>query len=66
MLRYQEIEKEYAADPRMHIVPVGSDSLDTVKVAHADYFAEGPATVEAWESCLRSFTERFVFTSSTS
>ncbi|SDB92298.1 hypothetical protein GA0111570_1094 [Raineyella antarctica] len=59
--RYQELEREHASNPRMDIVLVGSDSLDTVRVTHANYFVEGAATVEALESYLRSFSERFVY-----
>ena len=44
--RYQELEKENLANPRMDIVLVGSDSLDTVRVTHASYFQEGIATME--------------------
>lgn len=36
--RYEEVEKIYRGDRAMDIVLVGSDSLDTVKVTHANYF----------------------------
>lgn len=35
---YSEMEDHYRDNPRMDIVLVGSDSLDTVKVTHSTYF----------------------------
>ena len=36
---YSEMEKEYADNNEIDIVLVGSDSLETVKTTHANYFA---------------------------
>ena len=56
---YQEVERLYAENPRMDIVLVGSDSLDTVRVTHANYFGEGVATLEQVEHFLRSVASRY-------
>lgn len=53
--RYQELERQHAANNRMDIVLVGSDSLETIKVTHANYFAEGVTTIRQAEAYLRSF-----------
>ena len=37
---YAEREREYQDHPRVEIVLIGSDSLETVKVTHANYFTE--------------------------
>lgn len=58
--RYQELEKENLANPRMDIVLVGSDSLDTVRVTHASYFQEGVATMEQIEAYLKDLAEEYV------
>lgn len=36
--KYEEIEERYSDSPHMDIVLVGSDSIETVKVTHANYF----------------------------
>jgi hypothetical protein len=36
--RYAEIEEEYRDNPSMDIVLIGSDSIETVKITHANYF----------------------------
>jgi hypothetical protein len=36
--KYEELEEEYRHQPHMDIVLVGSDSIETVKVTHANYF----------------------------
>lgn len=38
--RYGEIEKEYRNSPHMDILLVGSDSIETIKVTHANYFED--------------------------
>lgn len=40
LLRYAEVEKEYRNTSQVDIVLIGSDSLETVKVTHANYFDE--------------------------
>lgn len=35
---YSEMEARHATDPAIDIVLVGSDSLETVKVTHQNYF----------------------------
>jgi len=36
--KYEDLEEQYRHEPHMDIVLVGSDSIDTVKVTHANYF----------------------------
>jgi len=36
--KYEQLEEQYRHDPHMDIVLVGSDSIETVKVTHANYF----------------------------
>lgn len=36
--RYEELEEQYRDAPHMDIVLVGSDSIETVKITHANYF----------------------------
>lgn len=36
--KYEELEEQYRFEAHMDIVLVGSDSIDTVKVTHANYF----------------------------
>lgn len=43
---YSKLEKEYQDSPMMDIVLVGSDSIDTVRVTHANYF-DGSAQVSS-------------------
>jgi hypothetical protein len=35
---YSDMEKKYQGDDMMDIVLIGSDSLETVKLTHANYF----------------------------
>ena len=56
---YQEVEREFTHNPRMDVVLVGSDSLDTVRVTHSNYFDEGVATLEQVEQFLRSVSSRY-------
>ncbi len=36
--KYEALEEQYRDCPHMDIVLVGSDSIDTVKITHANYF----------------------------
>jgi hypothetical protein len=36
--RYAELEEKYRHVPEMDIVLIGSDSIETVKLTHANYF----------------------------
>ncbi|MDN4175617.1 hypothetical protein QWY28_21830 [Nocardioides sp. SOB77] len=36
--KYEELEREHRENAFMDIVLVGSDSIDTVKITHANYF----------------------------
>lgn len=36
--RYNELEKQFRGDLTKDIVLIGSDSIETVKVTHANYF----------------------------
>jgi len=36
--KYEALEEQYRHCPHMDIVLVGSDSIETVKVTHANYF----------------------------
>lgn len=38
MKKYEELEQEHRLESHIDIVLVGSDSIDTVKVTHANYF----------------------------
>lgn len=40
---YTATEREYADDPRFEIVLIGSDSIETVRVTHANYFPPSSA-----------------------
>lgn len=51
--RYQDVEAEHRHEKWMDIVLVGSDSLDTIKVTHRNYFDEGK-TLSDLEEYLRS------------
>lgn len=51
--RYGELEAEHRNEPKMDIVLVGSDSLDTIKVTHRNYFNEGQSLADI-ERFLRS------------
>jgi len=41
---YAAVEERHRSDPQMDIVLVGSDSLDTVKITHANYWAGVPTS----------------------
>jgi hypothetical protein len=36
--RYAELEREHRDDPNLEIVLVGSDSIETIKQTHGNYF----------------------------
>lgn len=36
--RYEALEEQYRESPHMDIVLVGSDSIETVQITHANYF----------------------------
>lgn len=38
--RYEELEAEFSDSPHIDIVLVGADSIETVKVTHANYFGD--------------------------
>ena len=46
LARYEELESRYRDDAEMDIVLVASDSLETVKVTHANYFDGTAATAK--------------------
>lgn len=37
---YKQLELEHRADSNMEIVLIGSDSIETVRQTHSNYFAE--------------------------
>jgi len=43
---YTRLEREFKDSPMMDIVLVGSDSIDTVRITHANYF-DGTAKVSS-------------------
>lgn len=55
--RYEELEAEHRHEPKMDIVLVGSDSLDTIKITHRNYFDEGRTMADV-EEFLRQIPER--------
>ncbi len=57
--RYGELEAEHRDEPRMDIVLVGSDSLDTIKITHRNYFNEGQSMADI-ERFLRSVPDRII------
>lgn len=42
---YAEYEERYQDTPRVEVVLIGSDSLDTVRMTHANYFAGADTSV---------------------
>jgi hypothetical protein len=46
LAEYNKLEREYLNSPMMDIVLIGSDSIETVKITHANYF-DGSAAVGA-------------------
>lgn len=55
--RYGELEAEHREEPKMDIVLVGSDSLDTIKITHRNYFDAAPTLAEL-EKLLRDVPGR--------
>ncbi|MDR2975303.1 MAG: hypothetical protein LBV00_11445 [Propionibacteriaceae bacterium] len=53
---YSALESKYRDDPAMDIVLVGSDSLDTIKVTHRNYF-DPARTMSEWKEFLTNFAE---------
>ncbi len=47
VVAYAAKEREYQSRPRCEIVLIGSDSLDTVRLTHANYF-DGTAAVSKY------------------
>lgn len=45
MAAYSDAEREYQGDTRIEIVLIGSDSIETVRITHANYYA--PAAAES-------------------
>ncbi|MGN6607941.1 MAG: hypothetical protein ACTHMS_13140 [Jatrophihabitans sp.] len=43
---YSRLEREYKNSPMMDIVLVGSDSIETVRITHANYF-DGSAKISS-------------------
>lgn len=41
---YDKKEREYWGRPRIEVVLIGSDSLETIKITHANYFGGLPAS----------------------
>ncbi len=48
--RYGQLEEIHAEEPWFDIVLLGSDSLDTIKITHANYFSSSVRgeSVEEW------------------
>ncbi|QXT62767.1 hypothetical protein [Tessaracoccus palaemonis] len=43
---YQQVERKFRDSAWMDIVLVGSDSLDTIRITHANYFTAPSAALE--------------------
>ncbi len=43
---YQDLEQAHREEPWMDIVLVGSDSLETIQITHANYFTARSDTLE--------------------
>lgn len=54
---YQRLERQHMGEQAIDIVLVGSDSLDTVRVTHANYFRDGSITVANLEEYLTRFAQ---------
>lgn len=52
LAKYEELERAHRKNAFMDIVLVGSDSIETVKVTHANYF-DGSAKVSSFAELLR-------------
>ena len=37
---YAALEEQYRSNPRVEVVLLGSDSIDTIKVTHSNYFED--------------------------
>ena len=37
---YGALEEQYRSDPRVEVVLLGSDSIETIKVTHSNYFED--------------------------
>ena len=57
LAQYEALEELYRSNNRMDIVLVGSDSLETVRVTHANYFDTSNSLKEV-EAYLRGVSER--------
>jgi hypothetical protein len=51
---YERVEREHRADPNLEVVLVGSDSIETVKLTHGNYFSGAVATAARREADLAS------------
>jgi len=56
---YGALEAKYRENARMDIVLVGSDSLDTIKITHCNYFDDG-RTLDEIEEYLRGIPNQLV------
>ena len=52
LARYVEMERNHLRDPKVEIVLVGADSLDTIRQTHASYFSEKMTLEETAKSLL--------------
>ncbi len=57
---YVAREEEYRDNPRVEVVLVGSDSIDTIKVTHSNYFED---TADALKNLIAHF-KRQMYSSS--
>ena len=57
LAQYELLEAQYRGDHKMDIVLVGSDSLDTVRITHANYFDAGDSWKQV-EAYLRGVSDR--------
>ncbi len=55
--RYEELEKQFRHEQSMDIVLVGSDSLETVRVTHANYFEQETSSMVGIEQYLRKVSD---------
>lgn len=56
--RYEELEALHRHEQSMDIVLVGSDSLETIKITHANYFARETSSLAGIEQYLRDVSDR--------
>ncbi len=52
---YNRVEDEYADRPRIDVVLLGADSVETIRFTHSSYFREGPFTFEDAVAELESY-----------